>query len=179
MHLMSCTQATTHLQLLSCVHEEGEKQASKHNQPPLNGFASAETRETQIWQIHADVADKDLLWKYKSEMEIQVFGFVCFFCFFLTSCMKHFSKSPSAFDSSLHDNLLGHEHRWALLLVASLTDPLKQPRQEFNLWLSHHRCYVSLICWRLQEWFNFMLPVLGNYLPLKINKNKITVRNVQ
>lgn len=81
MHLMSRVLGPQPIRSSSAVcipHEEGESQASKRNQPPLNGVASAETWETQIWQIYAHVADKNLLWKCKLDLEIQVFGFVWF-----------------------------------------------------------------------------------------------------
>lgn len=114
--------------------EEGEKQAPNHNRAPLKGFASAGTLETHFWQIYAQV-------KCELDLEIQDFGWVFFF-FFWQVAWNILQKSPSAFDSSLRDNPRGREHRWALLPVASLTDPLQQPRQE-------RFCYVLF---HLQEW---------------------------
>lgn len=104
MHLMSHALGPHPICSSSAVwipQEEREKQASKHNQPQLNRFASAETLETQIWQIYAHVADKGLLWKYELDMEIQVFGFGLLFLlllfFFLQFAWNIFQNKSQSF----------------------------------------------------------------------------------
>lgn len=169
----SCpTRTTPHLQLLSCVQTTWRgRKTGIQTQPAL-------LKQIGLFD-NADLTDLCTRCRQRPAVKTKIgygnSGF-WFFFFFYKLHETSFEKAPVPLTQACGliswDTSTGeHCYRWPHWQIHS-----NSQGRNLTCWLSHHLCDVSLTCWRLQEGFHLMLPLVGNYLPLKTNMNKINCK---